>query len=77
MILVMIPKVDVGVGEVGFIFCGTRSLLMTSIQVKYPVYKSHLVFWFMWLPSLCALGWSVMFDCGVSQIYSLTFCTFS
>ena len=35
---------DLGVGEIGYNFCGKHHLLMTRIQVSDPVYKGPLVF---------------------------------
>ena len=35
---------DLGVGEMGFIFCGTHPLLMTRIEVSNPGPKGPLVY---------------------------------
>ena len=39
-----IPKMDLGVGEMGFIFCGKHPFLMTRIQASDPGLNSPLVY---------------------------------
>ena len=39
----VIPKMDLGVGEMTFIFCGKHPLIMTRIQVCDPEPKYPLV----------------------------------
>ena len=39
----MIPKIDLGVGEIGFTFYDKHPLLMTRTQVSNPETKSPLV----------------------------------
>ena len=47
----MIPKVDLGVGEMGFIFYGTYSLLVTRTEVSDPgpmgPPNQHCQHWFL------------------------------
>ena len=42
----VIPKMDLGVGEIEFIFCGKHPLLVTrkSTQVRNPEHMGPLVF---------------------------------
>ena len=43
LFLKYISKLDLGVGEIGSIFCGTHPLLATRIEVSVPGHKGYLV----------------------------------